>query len=244
MADKPKPPFPDTADLPIEISEGLAERMRAALEEELTLEDRLLLCFHDGALTAAAIGPVAIADERLLALVCPPPPPGEGDPEIEELARRSILMRRDTTAEEIRRAGEEYATAISELLAEDDELIALGQAWAEGFLETMQLAFEAWEPLVLSDGSAELAQIFMLIDKPDGTPMIPPEDLEGDFELEELRKEAVLEIPAALVAIEAFWRERRQHTSLRPTNDVQPVGRNDPCPCGSGKRHKKCCGAA
>ncbi len=24
---------------------------------------------------------------------------------------------------------------------------------------------------------------------------------------------------------------------------VQHVGRNDPCPCGSGKKHKKCCGA-
>jgi hypothetical protein len=22
------------------------------------------------------------------------------------------------------------------------------------------------------------------------------------------------------------------------------VGRNEPCPCGSGKKHKKCCGAA
>jgi len=22
------------------------------------------------------------------------------------------------------------------------------------------------------------------------------------------------------------------------------VGRNDPCPCGSGKKHKKCCGKA
>ncbi|MCZ2154947.1 MAG: SEC-C domain-containing protein [Bryobacterales bacterium] len=22
------------------------------------------------------------------------------------------------------------------------------------------------------------------------------------------------------------------------------VGRNDPCPCGSGKKFKKCCGAA
>ena len=22
-----------------------------------------------------------------------------------------------------------------------------------------------------------------------------------------------------------------------------PVGRNDPCPCGSGKKFKKCCGA-
>lgn len=24
---------------------------------------------------------------------------------------------------------------------------------------------------------------------------------------------------------------------------VDKVGRNDPCPCGSGKKHKKCCGA-
>lgn len=23
---------------------------------------------------------------------------------------------------------------------------------------------------------------------------------------------------------------------------VPKVGRNDPCPCGSGKKHKKCCG--
>lgn len=25
--------------------------------------------------------------------------------------------------------------------------------------------------------------------------------------------------------------------------DTPKVGRNDPCPCGSGKKHKKCCGA-
>lgn len=24
----------------------------------------------------------------------------------------------------------------------------------------------------------------------------------------------------------------------------QDVGRNDPCPCGSGKKYKKCCGKA
>ena len=24
---------------------------------------------------------------------------------------------------------------------------------------------------------------------------------------------------------------------------VNKVGRNDPCPCGSGKKYKKCCGA-
>ncbi|MGY9002959.1 MAG: SEC-C metal-binding domain-containing protein, partial [Rhodospirillales bacterium] len=27
------------------------------------------------------------------------------------------------------------------------------------------------------------------------------------------------------------------------TRRVQKVGRNDPCPCGSGKKYKKCCAA-
>lgn len=27
-------------------------------------------------------------------------------------------------------------------------------------------------------------------------------------------------------------------------NEAPKVGRNDPCPCGSGKKYKKCCGAA
>jgi preprotein translocase subunit SecA len=31
----------------------------------------------------------------------------------------------------------------------------------------------------------------------------------------------------------------RQKTVVRSTK----VGRNDPCPCGSGKKYKKCCGA-
>lgn len=35
--------------------------------------------------------------------------------------------------------------------------------------------------------------------------------------------------------------------SWQPTRtvvrDSPKVGRNDPCPCGSGKKHKKCCGA-
>ena len=30
---------------------------------------------------------------------------------------------------------------------------------------------------------------------------------------------------------------------LTPRTNVAKVGRNDPCPCGSGKKYKKCCGA-
>ena len=28
-----------------------------------------------------------------------------------------------------------------------------------------------------------------------------------------------------------------------PIRNTQTPGRNDPCPCGSGKKYKKCCGA-
>lgn len=28
-----------------------------------------------------------------------------------------------------------------------------------------------------------------------------------------------------------------------PVEKKEKVGRNDPCPCGSGKKYKKCCGA-
>jgi SEC-C motif-containing protein len=35
-----------------------------------------------------------------------------------------------------------------------------------------------------------------------------------------------------------------EHPKQAPTQRAQPkVGRNEPCPCGSGKKHKKCCGA-
>ncbi|MGB5261359.1 MAG: SEC-C metal-binding domain-containing protein, partial [Gammaproteobacteria bacterium] len=27
------------------------------------------------------------------------------------------------------------------------------------------------------------------------------------------------------------------------TRETRKVGRNEPCPCGSGKKFKKCCGA-
>ena len=29
----------------------------------------------------------------------------------------------------------------------------------------------------------------------------------------------------------------------RPPESARDFGRNDPCPCGSGKKYKKCCGA-
>jgi hypothetical protein len=38
---------------------------------------------------------------------------------------------------------------------------------------------------------------------------------------------------------ELYKQEKSSHTVVKPPK----VGRNDPCPCGSGKKFKKCCGA-
>ena len=38
---------------------------------------------------------------------------------------------------------------------------------------------------------------------------------------------------------ELFKAEKSSHTIVRKE---KKVGRNDPCPCGSGKKYKKCCG--
>lgn len=31
---------------------------------------------------------------------------------------------------------------------------------------------------------------------------------------------------------------------VEPLKATRPLGRNDPCSCGSGKKYKKCCGRA
>jgi len=35
---------------------------------------------------------------------------------------------------------------------------------------------------------------------------------------------------------------RRKFQERQPVKVVKPPKRNDPCPCGSGKKYKKCCG--
>ena len=42
-------------------------------------------------------------------------------------------------------------------------------------------------------------------------------------------------------AIYRFWKARRE-TPKTYTRETEKVGRNDPCPCGSGKKFKECCG--
>ena len=41
---------------------------------------------------------------------------------------------------------------------------------------------------------------------------------------------------------EGFDEHRRTTAATEPYRAPPKVGRNEPCPCGSGKKFKKCCG--
>ena len=40
--------------------------------------------------------------------------------------------------------------------------------------------------------------------------------------------------------LKKLYKEQKESTTIRKE---KKIGRNDPCPCGSGKKYKKCCGA-
>lgn len=121
--------------------------------------------------------------------------------------------------------------------------------WCEGFLAASQ-HFDAddWAALWALDA-------FKPGGSRDGAGLITPFLRLGDETgLEITRKEGnaqrwVDAIVPSLVAIHAHWLERRSAApavaSRAPVRRETPkVGRNDPCPCGSGQKHKKCCGQA
>jgi uncharacterized protein len=119
--------------------------------------------------------------------------------------------------------------------------------WCEGFMIGTRLDADTWSLLMVADKT--LLAPFLRLGTDDG--------LERTLRDEDGERwvEAIL---PSLVKIHAFWLERRQsardprglRTGAPPPLEQQPVvrttpkvGRNDLCPCGSGKKYKKCCGA-
>ena len=116
---------------------------------------------------------------------------------------------------------------------EDDR----GADWAVGFEEGMGLRIKAWDPLFKHPrGSALAMSIAALTGDND--------DIIGETLTPEARAEVLDRLPDMLRSIAAFWREGPSALpGPEPARSVK-TGRNEACPCGSGKKFKKCCGAA
>ena len=65
----------------------------------------------------------------------------------------------------------------------------------------------------------------------------------GEMDIEDFRKQILtMELPSEAMRFDLL----KQLSDIKPSapqpEKQKKVGRNDPCPCGSGKKYKRCCG--
>jgi uncharacterized protein YecA (UPF0149 family) len=63
---------------------------------------------------------------------------------------------------------------------------------------------------------------------------------------EESRDRIVQLIPRGIRNVHHLWHDLRDPFLASAARHAKPskVGRNEPCPCGSGNKYKRCCGSA
>ena len=65
----------------------------------------------------------------------------------------------------------------------------------------------------------------------------------GEMDIEDFRKQILtMELPSEAMRFDLLKQLADIETSAPRAGKQKKVGRNDPCPCGSGKKYKRCCG--
>lgn len=111
-----------------------------------------------------------------------------------------------------------------------------GDEWAEGFLRGIDMTAEAWDPL-FDDRQADYT-VLSILALCDGS----PEEVQEQI-TEEMRAAILTQLPTTLQMIAAYWSGLAPGLPRNEPIRSGKVGRNAPCPCGSGKKYKKCCGS-
>ena len=120
----------------------------------------------------------------------------------------------------------------------DDDIV--WETWIEGFWRAVLLRPQDWLAHTNTDDD-ELQQAVFVVTRLyelAATPSVDLEPMEVDKDVENLAPDLIPD------AVETLHRARlaRAMPPTAPANENRPkVGRNDPCPCGSGKKFKKCC---
>ncbi len=211
------------------------EALDQFLMSDASPENCMQLSDLDGVLTGIAIGPELVLPSEWLPMVRGGEEPVFDDAEQARVVIGLIMTRYNEILRVLDTDPEAYAPIFWE--GPDGEVIAAD--WAEGFADAVRLRPDAWRPL-LEDRRANvmLTPIMVLCDEPEGGSPLDPEVSAA------LWDEAANRIPTCVADIHAFWKGRRGRPAAAAGRAKSPkVGRNDPCPCGSGRKHKRCCGA-
>lgn len=197
----------------------------------------MLLSELDGFLTAVLVCPEPIPAEEWLPMVFVYGDEGvdhvEETPQVVDVVAK-ILARHAEIAAEL--ASEHGCRPLYDV--DDRSGEELWEIWAEAFEAGMSLRPEAWESFAKAQGDAReaLNLLITLLD-------IARDDAETKAEIGANGVRKLIEAAPDLLpaCVNALATGRSSGTS--PIVRGPKIGRNDPCPCGSGRKHKKCCGA-
>jgi uncharacterized protein len=111
--------------------------------------------------------------------------------------------------------------------------------WARGLWKAMTLASDTWTALIKGERGQTLIRPFIGFFEPDGH---PPFDINRLDNLDVILDEDAAAIPHTILILRKLARLRsaKQPTPV-DTRRPGKIGRNDPCPCGSGQKYKRCC---
>jgi uncharacterized protein len=153
----------------------------------------------------------------------------------------ALMMRHWNTIAETLLKGEVHVP----LLLEDEDGTAHGNDWARGFMQGMHMRHDGWARLIEDEEHGGcLLPMMMLCHEHDEDPEMRPEPISP-----EKREDVVVHMAAGLMGAYRYFRDGRRDGvgstfKSEPGRTASKVGRNAPCPCGSGKKYKKCCGGA
>jgi uncharacterized protein len=126
-----------------------------------------------------------------------------------------------------------------------DAIPSYAQMWALGFMYAVESWPEEWAAPRDKEASQWLDEaldaIVALTEDDTDPPVLSVYAEDGAPSVSAQRMDAYANAIWAVYDLRELWRTlgpRQQTVHKAPT-----PGRNDPCPCGSGKKYKKCCGA-
>lgn len=128
------------------------------------------------------------------------------------------------------------------ILLEDDHGVYLGNDWSRGFVRGIDMRSEGWAELLADEEKCGfMLPVLMLNHEHDEDPQLRPGPIGP-----EKREELIVYMLAGVVRAYRYFRADRElaTNSHRNNRGSSPgkIGRNDQCPCGSGRKYKRCCG--
>ena len=120
------------------------------------------------------------------------------------------------------------------------------EMWVSGFERAMRLRLDEWEQIVEGEdeeASASVTMMLTLHDIAEGDSDLP------ESAIAELREKAPDLITDMVIALnrwtKGFSFSEPKEPRFAPSGPFhgKKVGRNELCPCGSGRKYKRCCGA-